>query len=75
MPIAKESALIIPLGERVLREACRQQRRWMDQGLTPQIAVNPSPTQFQDPEIHHRVCEVLRASGTATHHITLEITE
>jgi EAL domain-containing protein (putative c-di-GMP-specific phosphodiesterase class I) len=47
----------------------------MDQGLTLQIAVNLSPSQFQDPEIHHRVCEVLRASGTATHHIALEITE
>ncbi|RCN55977.1 putative bifunctional diguanylate cyclase/phosphodiesterase [Acidiferrobacter thiooxydans] len=73
--IAEESGLIIPLGEWVLQEACRQQRRWMDQGLTLQIAVNLSPSQFQDPEIHHRVCEVLRASGTATHHIALEITE
>ncbi|AWP23256.1 hypothetical protein C4901_07850 [Acidiferrobacter sp. SPIII_3] len=75
VPIAEESGLIIPLGEWVLQEACRQQRRWMDQGLTLQIAVNLSPSQFQDPEIHHRVCEVLRASGTATHHIALEITE
>ena len=75
VPIAEESGLIIPLGEWVLQEACRQQRCWMDQGLTLQIAVNLSPSQFQDPEIHHRVCEVLRASGTATHHIALEITE
>ncbi len=75
VPIAEESGLIVPLGEWVLREACRQQKRWMEQGITLQIAVNLSPTQFQDPEIHHRVCEVLRASGTAMHHIALEITE
>ncbi len=75
VPIAEESGLIIPLGEWVLKEACRQQKLWMDQGLTLQIAVNLSPSQFQDPDIHHRVCEVLRASGTATDHITLEITE
>ncbi|MHB1753149.1 MAG: putative bifunctional diguanylate cyclase/phosphodiesterase [Acidiferrobacter sp.] len=75
VPIAEESGLIVPLGEWVLQEACRQQGRWMQQGITLQIAVNLSPTQFQDPEIHHRVCEVLRTSGTAMHHIALEITE
>ncbi len=75
VPIAEESGLIVPLGEWVLQEACRQQRLWMEQGLTLQVAVNLSPTQFQDPDIHHRVCEVLRASGTAMHHIALEITE
>ncbi len=75
VPIAEESGLIVPLGEWVLQEACRQQRRWMEQGITLQIAVNLSPTQFQDPEIHHRVCEVLRTSGTSMHHIALEITE
>ena len=75
VPIAEESGLIVPLGEWVLQEACRQQRIWMDQGLTLQIAVNLSPSQFQDPEIHHRVCEVLRTNGTAMQHIALEITE
>ncbi|WP_298135068.1 EAL domain-containing protein [Acidiferrobacter sp.] len=75
VPIAEESGLIVPLGEWVLQEACRQQKRWMDEGLTLKIAVNLSPSQFQDPEIHHRVCEVLRTCGTATHHIALEITE
>ncbi len=75
VPIAEESGLIVPLGEWVLQEACRQQGHWMQQGITLQIAVNLSPTQFQDPEIHHRVCEVLRTNGTAMHHIALEITE
>ncbi len=75
VPIAEESGLIVPLGEWVLREACRQQKAWMEQGLTLQIAVNLSPSQFQDPDIHHRVCDVLQASGTAMHHIALEITE
>lgn len=75
VPIAEESGLIVALGEWVLREACCQQKTWMEQGLTLQVAVNLSPSQFQDPDIHHRVCDALQASGTAMHHITLEITE
>ncbi|MHB8253689.1 MAG: putative bifunctional diguanylate cyclase/phosphodiesterase [Acidiferrobacter sp.] len=75
IPIAEESGLIVPLGEWVLREACRQQIRWMQQGLTLQIAVNISPSQFQDPDIDRRVCDVLHASGANMQHIALEITE
>ena len=75
VPVAEETGLIIPLGEWVLREACAQQQRWMQAGLTLQVAVNLSPTQFLDPELHRRVEEALAAGGGAAEYIALEITE
>lgn len=75
VPIAEESGLIVRLGEWVLHEACRQQKSWMEQGLTIQVAVNLSPTQFQDPNLHQHICDVLQANGTSMRHISLEITE
>ncbi|HET9121875.1 MAG TPA: EAL domain-containing protein, partial [Acidiferrobacteraceae bacterium] len=75
VPVAEETGLIIPLGEWVLREACAQQQRWMQEGLTLQVAVNLSPMQFLDPELHRRVEEALAAGGAAAEYIALEITE
>ncbi|SHE20481.1 diguanylate cyclase domain-containing protein [methanotrophic endosymbiont of Bathymodiolus puteoserpentis (Logatchev)] len=46
IPIAEDSGLIIPLGEWVLRETCRQGKQWLDQGLVKiTLAVNVSPKQ------------------------------
>ena len=57
IPIAEESSLIIPLGEWVLREACREAASW-PQPLT--IAVNISPVQFRHGDlprlVHLRFC-------------------
>lgn len=75
VPIAEESGLIVPLGEWVLREACAQQRRWVSEGMTLLVAVNLSPGQFLDPDLHQRVEEALAAGGTDAQHIALEITE
>ena len=51
IPDAEREGLIVPLGRWVLREACRQTRKWLDVGLSPPlIAVNLSGHQFKAPK-------------------------
>jgi EAL domain-containing protein (putative c-di-GMP-specific phosphodiesterase class I) len=45
IPVAEATGLILPLGEWVLGEACRQARLWLDQGLHLRVAVNLSAHQ------------------------------
>lgn len=76
IPIAEDSGLIAPLGDWVLREACRQARAWQDAGLPPfLIAVNISAVQFRQPQLPEVVAEVLASSGLAPEWLELEITE
>lgn len=78
IPIAEKSGLIIPIGAWVLRQACREAKRWQDMnlgGLTPiKVAVNLSQKQFSQnlPEtIHGVICDV----GLSPTLLGLEITE
>lgn len=70
--IAEEVGAIIPIGEWVLREACRQATEWPD-SLT--IAVNVSPIQFRIPSLAATVRSALAESGLAPNRLELEITE
>jgi EAL domain-containing protein (putative c-di-GMP-specific phosphodiesterase class I) len=72
IPIAEESSLIIPLGEWVLREACREAASW-PQPLT--IAVNISPIQFRHGDLPRLVHTILLETGIAPGRLELEITE
>ena len=76
IPIAEETGLIIPLGEWVLRTACRQAKAWLDAGL-PRLtmAVNLSPRQFHQPDLVQRVRRILEETGLPPEHLELEITE
>ena len=70
--IAEESGLIAPLGEWVLRAACREAARW-PQPLT--IAVNISPIQFRDRDLAATVHSILLETGLAPGRLELEVTE
>jgi diguanylate cyclase (GGDEF)-like protein len=70
--VAEESNLILPLGEWVLREACREAASW-PQPLT--IAVNISPIQFRQGDLPRLVHSILLQTGLAPRRLELEITE
>lgn len=76
IPVAEDSGLIIPLGDWVLREACRQQVRWLRAGLGEVcIAVNISALQFQRDDFVDKVLAILEETGAQPSAIELEITE
>ena len=72
IPVAEESNLIVEIGERVLREACREAASWRNP-LT--IAVNISPVQFRQGDLPGLVHSVLLETGLAPARLELEITE
>jgi diguanylate cyclase (GGDEF)-like protein len=74
--IAEESGLILPLGEWVLREACRHGRSWRDRfGEAPRISVNVSGRQLAQPGLVESVSAILAETGMDERHLGLEITE
>ena len=76
IPIAEESGLIVPIGQWVLLEACRQARAWMDAGLAPiRMAVNVSALQFMAKDFLSGVRAALIASGLDPQNLELELTE
>jgi diguanylate cyclase (GGDEF)-like protein/PAS domain S-box-containing protein len=76
IPIAENSNLIVEIGEWVLRETCRQGRKWLDLDLPPLIlAVNISPQQFRRSDINALVAAVLAETDFPGGQLELEITE
>jgi EAL domain-containing protein (putative c-di-GMP-specific phosphodiesterase class I)/GGDEF domain-containing protein/CheY-like chemotaxis protein len=74
--IAEESGLIVPIGEWVLREACRQNQAWRDAGLPAiRVAVNLSSVQFRQPDLEVRIAQVLEETGLEPGGLELELTE
>jgi EAL domain-containing protein (putative c-di-GMP-specific phosphodiesterase class I) len=76
IPLAEETGLIVPIGEWVLEEACRQNKSWQDDGLSPiRISVNLSAVQFRQTQLHEMVARVLKETGLNPEWLELELTE
>jgi diguanylate cyclase (GGDEF)-like protein/PAS domain S-box-containing protein len=76
IPTAEETGLIVPIGDWVLHEACRQNKAWQDAGLSPlTVCVNVSARQFREPNLIGRVVNALRDSGLEARYLELEVTE
>ena len=76
IPIAESSDVMVPIGEWVLRTACRQNRDWQAAGLPPfRVAVNISARQFQDGDFVSLIRHTLRETGLDSRWLELEITE
>ena len=72
IPLAEETGLIVPIGEWVLRQACKDAADWPSQ---IRVAVNLSPLQFRSQTLAHTVVSALTESGLAPFRLELEITE
>ncbi|MHA6482869.1 EAL domain-containing protein [Paenibacillus sp. strain BS8-2] len=76
IPIAEETGLIVPIGEWVLRTACKQNKLWIDQGVPPmKISVNLSTRQFLKPDLVETVKRILQETELDPELLELEITE
>ncbi len=74
--VAEESGLIVPLGDWVLREACREAARWQQPGMLELVvAVNLSALQFKRGDIEQSVTQALEESGLDPGRLELELTE
>ena len=72
IPLAEETGLIVPIGEWVLHQACRDAAAWPD---TISVAVNVSPLQLRHRGFVQSVLGALAASGLKASRLELEITE
>ena len=76
IPIAEDSGLIIPIGDWVMREACKQTKAWQDAGLEPmRLSVNFSARQFQQSTFIPTVVEILKETKLEPEWLELELTE
>ena len=78
IPLAEETGLIVPIGRRVLIEACRRAQEWSSlrpDGPVVEVSVNLSARQFRDPGLLEDVASVLGETGLAPGMLTLELTE
>jgi diguanylate cyclase (GGDEF)-like protein len=72
LAVAEETGLIRPIGELVLRKACRDAATWLDSGS---VAVNFSAAQFRANEIERTIAKVLEETGLPAERLEIEVPE
>lgn len=76
IPIAEGCGQIVPIGQWVLREACRQTKAWLEAGLRPmRIAVNVSALEFRHKNFLAGLRAILSETGLEPRYLELELTE
>ncbi len=78
IPVAEETELIIPMGQWITHEACRQLKIWQEQFPQEQpllVSVNLSGKQFSQPNLVEQIEQTLQETGLSGHSLKLEITE
>jgi len=76
VPLAEEIGLIVPIGEWVLRTACKQNKAWQDAGFPPiRVAVNISAQQCKQHNIVDVVEQILKETKLSPEYLELELTE
>lgn len=76
MPIAETCGAIVPIGQWVIREACRQAKAWREAGLAlPVISVNICAMEFKGRDFVKNVCAALQENGLPADQLELELTE
>lgn len=75
--LAENNGLMVPLGRWVMRSACQQVRRWLDQGIdVPVLAVNISPMELKGPRhLSVEIAELLRETKISPQQLEIELTE
>jgi len=76
IPVAEDCGMILPIGNWVLREACKQARTWIDAGLSlATMAVNISAMEFRHENFLEGVFAILKDTGLEPSSLELELTE
>lgn len=76
IPLTEENGMIIVIGEWVIREACRQNKKWQQMGLPHiPVAVNLSARQFHQRDLSERIANILRETELEAKYLELEVTE
>jgi EAL domain-containing protein (putative c-di-GMP-specific phosphodiesterase class I) len=77
LPALEDSGLIVPVGEWVIEQACRQNKLWHDAFPNRELltTVNVSPRQLARPDFMERVLSIVRDTGATPSRLCLEMTE